>query len=387
MSDRARRIMPRRVALAGTAAIALCVPAVPRAHAQEPSRAAELRTEIARLGRDAAAAFRTVDSLRNAESPSVTVTAGGRTLRVDTATIAPADVERLRDGLELGAAELRERYGATAMRLVDTTVWHAYTGLQRGVLGRSVTLRDRTRGIARQVGLPRPVDPERIAQFVLQRAGAELPRLAPTLGAYVGQDVSLQLTPEHFELAGREMALSNASAARRCALGAVLACRAVLTHASGSAGLTLWYETGDYPMLLASAVSRGAVADADSLFYVDLLACTDERDTAACERAVQRVEITQPFSTNLRATLVQYALERGGREALDRLQDDGAADIAALPLLAHVAGTSEDSLIVGWQRHTGAALAASRSGAAPFALSTAFWCGLLLAGASLRRPA
>jgi hypothetical protein len=376
MSDRARAIV-----------LALCLLAVgPRARAQESSRAAALRSEIARLGGDAAAAFRVVDSLRNAESPSAIITAGGRTLRVDTASIAPADVERLREGLELGAAQLRERYGTAAMLLVDTTVWRAYTGSFRGVLGRSVTLRDRTRGVARQVGLPRPVDPASVAQFVLQRAGAELPRLAPTLGAYVGQDVSLHLTPEQFELTGREMALSSASAARRCALGAVLACHAVLSHASGPKGLALWYETADYPMLLSSAVSRGAVVGADSLFYEDLHACTDEREAAACERAVQRVEITQPFSANLRATLVQHALEEGGREALERLQSAGAEGTAALPLLAHVAGTSEDSLIIGWQQRTAAELAASRSGEAPLALSTVFWCGVLLAGASLRRP-
>lgn len=387
MSDRARTTTPRGPVFVRTALLALCVLAAPRAHAQDVPRSAALRSEIARLGGEAAAAFRVVDSLRRIEAPAAIVTAGGRTLRVDTMTIAATEVERLREGFELGATRLRERFGDAAMLLVDTTTWHAYTGSYRGVLGRSVTLQDRTLGVARQISLSRPVDPERVAEFVLDRVGANLPQLAPTLGRYVGQDVSLDPTPELFEIAGRELALSTASAARRCALGAVLACRAVLSHAAGPEALALWYEPSDYPVLLNHAVSRGAVGGADSLFYADHDACTEERDAAACERAVQRVNIQQPFSTNLRATLVQHALEQGGRDAIDRLQSASAEGTAAIPLLAHVAGTSEDSLLIGWQQRTSAALAASRTGEAPLALSTAFWCGLLLVGAALRRPA
>lgn len=393
MSDRARTTSPRDAVGVGTtglariAVLALCVLAAPRAYAQEPSRSAALRSEVSRLGGEAAAAYRVVDSLRRIEAPAAIVTAGGRTLRVDTLTIAESDMVRLREGLELGATLLRERYGDAAMRLVDTTTWHAYTGSYRGVLGRAVTLQDRTLGVARQIPLPRPVDPERVAQFVLERVGANLPRIAPVLGGYVGQDVSLDPTPELFELAGRELALSTASAARRCALGAVLACRAVLSHASGPEALALWYAPDDYPVLLDHAVSRGAVIGADSLFYADRHACTDEHDAAACARAVQRVDLKQPFSTNLRATLVQHALQAGGRDAIDRLQSASAEGMTALPLLARVAGTSEDSLLIGWQQRTSVALAASRTDEAPLALSTAFWCGLLLVGAALRRPA
>lgn len=310
------------------------------------------------------------------------LTHGTMTVHYTPSMLDEGDRARITEGLQQGEAALRERFGSSALApLAGANFWvDGARGVPRARQWLQIGTSPRTDLFART--LLRPIDPAAVAELVIDLAGAGLPGGIPSLGAYV-ETVRLVPTPAQFEEAGRELALSISAAARRCAAGNVAACRAVLTPYTVAAGFTHWYDRGDYRALVRRAPE--ATFTSDSTVYVAYTGCIDG-DDEACAQAVRAIAFRFPFSGNIRGSLVSHALETGGTGALDRMRAAGATGVPPLAMLATTAGVREDSLISSWQARTTRELAASHGSSLPFVLSTAAWCGLLLFGATRRKP-
>jgi hypothetical protein len=103
-----------------------------------------------------------------------------------------------------------------------------------------------------------------------------------------------------------------------------------------------------------------------------------------CQSVLDRMQLRDPFSPKLRASLVMHALDLGGREGLARLADGSRG--TPLAQAAHAAGMSESQLLASWQARVSAAAEGAQEG--PFAgvVATAGWCALLIGFTLRRRP-
>lgn len=352
---------------------------------------------------DAAAIRREADSLRTAldaaraevltsgavlkerradvgRSRSALLTAGGRTVRFAPAELDAADTAALARGLEAAQRVMIERFGEEwAARLMGDEVWVSTSAINRRAR-RWVVLRTGEDRGASQSLLSRPIDAEGVIRFQLRVVGERLPARVPVLSPFAGSSISLYPEQRRWAEAAREMAVSWASAGRRCATGVIAACEAVMTRRTSGAPEPTWLAPGD---------ERGAVTatsvpmTADSALRATRRGCLDG-SVPECQRFLQRLPHPDPFSTHLRATLVMHAMELGGRAAMDRLVSAPGAD--PLALSARVAGTTPDSLLRSWQRRTAEALREDRGSTFPLALSSFAWCALLLAATVRRRP-
>lgn len=351
-----------------------------------PSRASAQSADSlrARLQHVSAAAARADTTVRRLEREgrarrTARIEAGGRRVAYEPGLLSARDSTRIAEGLALGRDRLVERFGEEGPAMLDTAFWVAREApwwLSR----QGIEIRSTASGASAQVLLPRPIDPARVARFVLQTAGAALLPGSPALEAWSPWSVSLANEEERFAEAGRELALSWASVGRRCSTGSAPACRAVLEPVPPHDRLRLLFDQNDWRAVVTASPLP---ALSDSAFFSHRRACL-AGDDAACARIVGQLTPPDPFSGGMRATLVMHAIDLGGRDALRRFRATTGQE--PLPLLATVAGVSEDSLIVSWQRRTAVALAAERRGVIPLSLSVAGWSLLLLGGATLRRP-
>ena len=306
--------------------------------------------------------------------------AGGRRVLYSPKQITATDSARIARGLEDGRARLVARFGANSAQLLDSTSWLLTPSLERRPYPTEVRLSTSERAFGTRVDLRRPIDPRKVEEFVLGVAGDGLSRLAPGLQRHASGAVSLADDPDRFVLAGREMALSWSSAARRCITGALVACRAALTVAEPADRLSHYFEPSDWQ---AVVVASSSPVDADSLFFVERRNCL-AGEQAACARIITKVVVPLPISSSARGTLVMHALDLGGLQAVDRLV--ASREVDPIALLAAVAGVPEDSLLASWQRRTASALHSVQGNPLPLVLSVAGWGALVLVGATRRRP-
>lgn len=306
--------------------------------------------------------------------------AGGRRVLYSPQQITARDSARIARGLESGRARLVARFGANSAQLLDSASWLLTGSLDHRTYLSEVQLRTSERIAGAGVDLRRPIDPRQVEEFVLTVAGDGLPRVAPGLLRHAVGSVSLVDDPDRFVLAGREMALSWSSAARRCITGALVACRAALTVAEPADRLSHYFEPSDWR---AVVVASGSPADADSLFFVERRNCL-LGEQEACARIISKVVVPLPISSSVRGTIVMHAVDLGGLQAIDRLVASREEDPIAL--LAAVAGVTEDSLLASWQRRTVSALHSVQGNQLPLVLSVAGWGALVLVGATRRRP-
>lgn len=311
------------------------------------------------------------------------LSAAGVTVHFAATALDDENRASLAEGLEQGAATLRARLGEAGATLVDSAHW--YLQGYRGVSGRlaQYELAASPRMTFQRIRLDGPIDPAEVARFVVRAAGDRLATVAPAVAQYARATIDLAPTEAVFEQVGRELSLTWSAAGRRCARGSIEGCRAVLTRASGAEALSLWFDPSDHRAVIVAASMPPA--GLDSAFYAERHRCY-EGDDAACTRLVPRVPVKDPFSTNVRASFVAHALEVGGAGALDRLRAASAAGVDPITMLATTAGTEPESLIGGWQARSAAALADGRSPMLPVVLTTAAWCGVLLVGATRRKP-
>lgn len=269
-----------------------------------------------------------------------TLTVGTRRVLIAPHTLSDADIAALREALERHEAELRERFGPSASALLDSIPWQ----LTRRPGGRSVSITARAdEGAPTVAPFTLPLDREALQRFARSQAGVRARTLHPALPRFVGGELTLTPDSTQIRLAKRSLALGSSSVGRRCALGAVGSCRALLTDATGDAAKSLWYAADD---------------EAASLRY--------------------------PYSAHVRSSFGAHALSLGGADAINRLQ---AADRNADPLsvLATVAGMSPDAVIESWTKALDATDGTARAPMLPITLGTLAWCGLLVVVATRRR--
>lgn len=303
------------------------------------------------------------------------VRSGGRVVRYLKAQITPGDSSRVAAGLELGRALLASRFGDAGTALIDTATWVITRGrTKQRWIAELYAPRDPT---GARVTLPRPISSATVADFVLSQAGDRLTATTPALGSYAGWTAFLPERVPSDEIA-RRLATSWAATGRRCAVGAVAACKVVLAPFDVAAGFDHYFDASDVRAVVTSARLPGLP---DSAFSVARRQCLDGQDSS-CARIIYRITPADPFNTFVRGSLIARAIALGGKDALARLaaQPDGPP----IAILARVAGVSEDALIESWHAHLFASLTSGVSGAVPAFLTTLVWCGLLLL-VSLRR--
>jgi len=306
--------------------------------------------------------------------------AGGRTVRYASTQLDRTDSARIAEGLERGQATLVRRFGPRGASLIDTGAWFAGNrGSGQGLRNRVeiYTHDDATRAL---VVLRRPLDPAAVEAFVLQVAGEALPRLAPALRDIGAGSATLEADETRYANAGRSLAVSWSAVGRRCASGALAACRTVLTPVPSAERVERYLGPEDWPR---AAKLSPEPPDADSV-YVERREACQAGERSACERLLPRLRPPDPFNANLRATVVMHALDLGGADALERLVRSEKTDPIAL--LADVASVGEDSLIAGWQARTAAAVIAETGSPFPLLLSVFGWSAVALLGATRRRP-
>lgn len=368
----------RRCAVAATLLTVVLGPAAVGAQDAAAARAAVV---AGRARADAALAE--LDSLRKARTAVLddSLRIGGRLVRFSSTAFPASERDWLIDGVESAHAWLTEKFGASAPSLVDQNAWEVrssrivlkYRELHAPIVeGRNIDLSSR-----------RGLEAADVRTVALTAAGAHVAQRHPVLHAYA-VSMSFDDSDSRNVRAARDLALGTSSVGRRCAAGAVGACRTVLSPARGAPPLTVWFTREDHRAIVAASEMR---LRRDSIGVRRRETCL-AGDDALCDEIVSRLKVTYPFRDDVRATFAAHAVVAGGEAGLARLDAArGRFEGDPLGLLVHVSGLAEERLIADWQQRVSSAAAAdSQPPVAPLVFSAAFWCGLLLFGASRRRP-
>ncbi len=137
-----------------------------------------------------------------------------------------------------------------------------------------------------------------------------------------------------------QLVTAPSTAVRRCFLGAVAACRDALSLSDAPDMLTRWYDPAERRALATRMfLYRSAATQAR------VRSCSAGNDSACIELLESR-NVARPLDYNARFTLVELALQLGGRDAILRLLD--AEPRHVVDRLAAVAGVGVDSLVARW---------------------------------------
>lgn len=265
----------------------------------------------------------------------------GVTVRFPGAALSERNRNALREGISDAQRTLEDRFGAGSARLLEGGEWHLiFNGVSRNrreFVG-FVDARNPTAQLNHLVSLPlAPADVER---FLLEIAGRKLLHAESVVGAFAGAAFFLTPPEESFYVARRQLAASTSSVARRCATGALGACRTILDPAASAN----WFAASD-------SVPRNG----------------------------------RPIPRGVNASLVTVALDLGGARAIDVLSKPNASDNPII-ILAEAAGVTPDSLVQTWNARLQDATEQSAYPSLPFAASAVFWCGIFFMVATRRRP-
>jgi hypothetical protein len=359
-------------------------PLLPTATAGAAPTAADLRAQRFEKERLATARKDSLDVIAKAIDAEFTelLTAGGRSVRIRPGSLTERERNAILEGLERANSRLRARFGENLGIFSDTLRWKAWFSTRWKIRTFDLNI-----GSAMYVGgaereLWRGPTAELIERVALTQAGRNFIDRVPSLQRLTGGDFSLSAGDGRYARAGRELALSWASAGRRCAAGSVAACRAVIATRPNARNLSLLFEPADFRAVVTSGQLP---SDADSVLFASRRRCLAGSDSACVTIIAALEKIPDPFSGSLRATLVEHALELGGTSALSRLRER-QSETDALALLVHVAGVSEDSLLRSWQARVSERLAADSYSPGRDALAAFGWTALVLVGARRRKP-
>jgi len=265
----------------------------------------------------------------------------GVTVRFPGAQMNERNRNALREGIRAARSTLDDRFGAGSARLVDGSEWllvfNGVTRNRREFVG-FVDGRDPTAQLNHLVSLP--LAPADVEGFVLEIAGRKLLHSESVVGAFAGGAFFLTPADEAFYVARRQLAVSASSVARRCATGALGACRTIFDPAASAD----WFAAPD-------SVPRDG----------------------------------RPIPRGVNASLVTVALDLGGARAIDVLSKPNESDNPII-ILAEAAGVTPDSLLQTWNARLQDATAQSAHPSLPLAASAVFWCGIFLMAATRRRP-
>jgi len=256
------------------------------------------------------------------------------------AALAARDRAAVRQGIADARSLLDTRFGAGAAKLVEGTVWSIMSVAQFDgraptagfVEGRVPRERSRVAGM--------PLRAEDVEDVVLQRAAHRLLDRAPVVAAFTAGTYDFNEQDRPLYIAQKMLALSASSVARRCAAGAIGACRTILdSHAADQ-----WFAATDTVPPNGRAIPPG-----------------------------------------VKASVLGVALELGGTRVIDALARPQASD-DAVAILADAAGVTPDSLLHSWTTQLQAAATETAAPPFPLAATAAFWCGIFLLAATRRRP-
>jgi hypothetical protein len=380
MSD-ARKVLVAVTALLGAGAATL----------EAQSDVQQLRRQYEALELRRAAAGKALDSLRRAVSRvlSDSLIAGGRQVRFVKEHVSASERAAIVLALEAEAARLRAEFGASASLLADNRPWD----IEEYVVRRTATNEFRLEyqpayGGLKYVFLDRPIDARPIEIVARSMAAGNATRLHPLTTRYVTDGATFDDSGDELARAAESLALSGSATGRRCAGGSIPDCRLVLGGASDKPYLERFFEPVDWPELVRRARRTPPNAPSPSTWAADRERCLEERTGEACEALVRVVPPRFPFGASVRATFFVEGVRLGGEAGLQRLvaaRDEYAND--PVGLMAHVAGVPADSLIARWRnRVIEQGRLASHDPIVPVFLTSLAWGGLLLMGATLRRP-
>jgi hypothetical protein len=241
-------------------------------------------------------------------------------------------------------------------------------------------------GGRKYTALKRPIEARPIEIVMRSTAAANASRLHPLTTRYVLDGATFDDAGDELARAASNLALAGSATGRRCLQGAIADCRIVLGERSELTFLARFYEPGDWPALVRRV--RSKPEDAPANWSAERTRCLEEGTADICGPLMPFVPVRYPFGAAVRATFFSEAVLAGGEQGLQRLvAARGAYADDPLGLLAHVAKLPEDSLIARWRTNVAEqGRLASRDPIAPVLLTSLAWSGLLLFGASLRRP-
>lgn len=330
------RDMLRLLAAAGSFVVLLGAPLRAQSAADVTQRIAQMQDSIR-------ATQVRLESARNRHTLAAddSIIADGVTVQFPSLAISEQDRAALRAGIAAGRRSLAKEYGEAASQLVDGDRWSVMFWTERN--GRyetaSLLAGPDMSSIQRQY-VRMPLKADAIAAFVRDRAGHRLAVRDSIIAAFIGGGFTLEPQERAFYMARRHLVTSRSSVARRCADGALGACRTIFDARASDR----WFAPED------SVRGDG-----------------------------------RPFPRWVNGTVVQVALEMGGPRAIERLASPAPAE-DAISRLAAAAGTTPDSLLIAWSGKLQEGTDQNASPSLPLAASAAFWCGLFLLAATRRRP-
>ena len=369
MSDRLR------VLFIGAALSALsAAPAVVGAQSVEEWRE---RMRIADSAWVASAAFfKTLDE-RSRLATDREIRAGGRVLRYSSLAMNSRDSAAFAQGFARGRDALRTRFGDAGAALIDSSTW-VLSRRRPSLLGGVSIEADRGYSVS-QRNFRTPVSRDAVERFVVAEAGSRLVAMTPALHAFAGW---FALRPDWVpsEEIARGLATSWASAGRRCALGTITACEAVIDRFDPHSATDRYFEPRDYSAVVVGGSLAGI--QPDSAYFASRRRCFNGADSA-CARLLPLIVPVDPFDKETRGSALALAIELGGRDAVARII--ASPNDEPLALLARAAGVSERSLLTTWHARTTAAVSNGPAATFPVVLSTLVWGALLLVAGTRRR--
>jgi hypothetical protein len=256
--------------------------------------------------------------------------------------------------------------------------------------GASLTIASRGR-IAKGTGYSWPVSRDRFAGSILGTlAQAVAARMPAPLEPWLGHIFPVSAMDDRgWEIVYRDLATSDAGVARRCSTGNLPACRlALLLDAMPANRLTAWYDESDYPRLVKNIGNPNLLNETyRSRSGEEQEACIVGQRLDACRRMLSlfsEASFREPTIGYTRSSLVLFALETGGADALARLHS--ATATTTLGQLAQGAGIGEDSLLARWQRRVADARPHSPLPDFKVALASLAWAAFCGALAMRARP-
>jgi hypothetical protein len=309
----------------------------PRAAAQDSEA---LRAQRSAMADSVRASQRRVHDaeLRAQTVPDSVLDVAGVTLRVPSRVMPPQELRRVTNAIDAAIRELEAAHGPDGVALLSGDTWTIAMPVDRPVMNLQTATDDR---FAAAFQSTFPVNPVGVRRLVFARASQRALEANRLLRDYAGGAFSLDPDqPVHY-FTLRTLATAGSGPARRCARGVLPDCRNVLDPREPAR----WYDDGDL---------RPGTRPA-------------------------------PLAGPVRASLLAYAVELGGQDALRRLRSaspDGRDPLAAA---ASVAGVPTDTLIARWHRHLAGAGRLRAGLPLPSAISSLAWAGLLLLLATRRR--
>lgn len=305
---------------------------------------AELRARVDSLARELERADATLDSAIDADRQRRMAGGAGA---LDTQRVGPLTVVALREDADAARAVTEralERVGELG-RGADSPL-NGFTLLVED--GRRVlAFADMKGPDAAVVWLPSYTRGERRTGAVLRVLHGRLARALPAdlqewlAGTFTVDNRDVALADVY-----RSLAVASSHATGRCHRGETAACVGALGLSDPGPAWRNWYTREELAAWARVHTPGWNVSDEGEREAFD--ACYYRGDASACAFAAAHGQTpAAPLSTQARATLVAYALERGGADAYALLRADTRG--ALLERIARAGGTTPDSIVAGWR--------------------------------------